>query len=110
MLLKIISINFTQKSPQTLLKIDQQTLLEIGSATITQNRSTNFTQNRSANATHISVPMILCYVCMLLMYMRCYSKLVPQALFKIGSTNITQNRFHKCYSKLVSEAALDLKT
>ena len=80
MLLKIISINFTQKSPQTLLKIDPQTLQEIGSASITQNRSTNFTQNRSANATHISVRMI----CMLYMHVI----YVYALLFKIGSTSV----------------------
>ena len=42
------------------------------------------------------------------MYICCYSKLVPQMLFKITSRNVTQNWFHKCYSKLFPQVLLEI--
>ena len=69
--------------------------------------------------THISVRMYLCMLCnvsMLCMYMHCcsnwfqecYSKLVSQTLFKISSTNLTQDWFHKYYSKFVPPVLLKI--
>ena len=87
-------------------------LIKIGSTSVTQNRSTNVMQNDpqvllkigSIDFTHVSVSMyvymhvcmyVCMYVCMLCMHvMYVYAllfKAVLQALFKVGSTSVTQN-------------------